>query len=298
MKIVNLTQRSEEWHYWRLNKGMASEAACIMGDSKWEPSTWYMLFLRKKNLIRDKVNEAMIHGTLTEPEAAACYVENFGPIEPLCIEKEIGGVTLGASLDGMTTQDDLRYPLEIKCPKFGSLFKDLATVKTQFVNDALPRNYYWQCQHILLVTGLPAMHFFVYKNNNFILKTVIEDTENQEKLLEKWVQFLTLFNADQAPSLTFQDKRFRHDDSWQTAATKFKVAHREYVTAKEALDQAKKDLLKLANDEPSFGFGVRVSRAKKASTYTIPKEIKDRYRVSNEGEFILKVERDSNDGKQ
>ena len=297
MKIVNLTQRSEEWHYWRLDKGMASEAACIMGESKWEPSTWYMLFLRKKSYIRDKVNEAMIHGTLTEPEAAACYVKNFGPIEPLCVEKEFNGLTLGASLDGMTTTDDLRHPLEIKCPKFGSLYKDLAVVKTQFVNDALPRNYYWQCQHILLVTGLPAMHFFVYKNNNFILKTVVEDTENQQKLLEKWIQFLTLLNTDEAPSLTFQDKRFRHDDDWQAAATKFKLAHREVVKATEAINAAKKKLLELADNEPSFGFGVRVNRSRKASTYTIPKEIKDKYKVDHDGQFIFRVERDTSDGK-
>lgn len=297
MKIVNITQRSEEWHYWRLNKGMASEAACIMGDSKWEPSTWYMLFLRKKNLIRDKVNEAMIHGTLTEPEAAACYVENFGPIEPICVEKEFGNITLAASLDGMTTQDDLRYPLEIKCPKFGSLYNDLSAVKTQFVNDALPRNYYWQCQHILLVTGLPAMHFFVYKNKNFVLKTVIEDTENQQKLLEKWIGFLDLLNAGEAPSLTFKDKRFRHDDDWQAAATKFKMAHREMVKATEAINDAKKRLLELANDEPSFGFGVRISRSKKPSTYTIPKEIKEKYKVDHNGEYTLRVEKDGSDGK-
>lgn len=291
MKILNIEQRSEAWHQWRADKGMASEASALMGESKWEPKTPYQLFNRKKNLDKPKITDAMKHGTTMEPEAAACYVANFGPIEPLCIERSFEDITLGASLDGMVTEGENRYPLEIKCPKFSTLLKDLSKVKSQFINDDLPRNYYWQCQHILLVCNMPAMHFFVYQNNNFVLKTVVEDTENQEKLLECWVRFLRMLRDSEAPELSADDKRLRMDDDWLKAAQTYLVAAEQMDAAKESYDQCRKKLLELADGEQCYGGGVKITASKKPDTYQIPKSEKEKYKVKNEG-FNYRVIKD------
>ena len=141
-----LPQRSPEWFEWRSKRGMASEAACVMGESSYEPTTWLQLY----NLKLDDRHQAplttpaMQWGIDHEPDARDWFVARHGiEILPCVVADEfrsqwtdgaetiVSEFQLGASLDGESGDGT---PVEIKCP-FKGIDSDLAEVATRELDD-------------------------------------------------------------------------------------------------------------------------------------------------------------------
>ncbi len=148
---ITLEQGTAEWLAWRTQGIGASEAPSILGENPWK-SRLALLAEKCGHAPRDFNSAAMAFGTRTEPEARARFVADVGvQVEPACVQSS-ARAWLRASLDGLSA-DGTRV-VEIKCGP--SVYAK--TAKDQ----APPRYYMGQLQHILAVTALPAIDFWCY----------------------------------------------------------------------------------------------------------------------------------------
>ena len=117
MKIYNeLTQGSDEWGAIRLGKITASNFSKVMAKGAGKTRQSYLYKLAAEIITGDQVdhytNDAMLHGTETEPmaRAAYCFENDIEVTEVGFIETD---EYLGCSPDGLVGDDGL---VEIKCP--------------------------------------------------------------------------------------------------------------------------------------------------------------------------------------
>ena len=172
-ELISLTQGSDKWLAWR-NQGIgASDAPAIMGENPWKSAA---------EILRDKIlmappregNDAMRRGTALEPIARKAYVAKRGiEVVPVCIQHK-DYPWLRASLDGLSV--DCKTVLEIKC---GARTFEAA------VDGIVPKHYYGQLQHILMATGLPAIDFWVFsEDEGGLLLTVSRDDNYIARLFD------------------------------------------------------------------------------------------------------------------
>ena len=177
-KVVHLTQGSREWLRWRHDGIGGSEAPTVMGENRYES---VKALLRKKVAAPGEsfMNDAMRRGKELEPVALARYAAATGlRLAPVCLESA-HVPWLRASLDGLAT--DGVAAVEIKCGK--KAHEITATT------GEVPRHYYGQLQHILAITGLPAIDFFCHwpgeqdillrvpRNIEYIRRLVVKERE-------------------------------------------------------------------------------------------------------------------------
>lgn len=149
--VVQLPQGSRAWLQWRHDGIGGSDAPKIMGENPWRNAA---------SLLREKVappresfmNAAMKRGKELEPIALSRYAASTGrEMVPICVQSTRVG-WLRASLDGIAR--DGSAGVEIKCGE--RAYEAVAK------NGEVPRYYYGQVQHILAITGLPALDFFCH----------------------------------------------------------------------------------------------------------------------------------------
>tara|TARA_R100001129_G_C5306871_1_gene244020 strand:- start:614 stop:1534 length:921 start_codon:yes stop_codon:yes gene_type:complete len=287
LKIEAIEQRGERWLEWRKDKGTASDAAAVMGMSDWFPNTWYELYLVKTGKVKIKESKAMRYGIDNESIAREVYESIYGfQCQPVLVSKTFSNHTLGCSLDGWDeSNEDHPRPVEIKCPFLGmdsKLWQSLKNTDEIVDSDELIPQYYWQCQHIMLVTGSDAMHFFVWTPEAVLLRTVLANDFQQKNLQNNWQQFLNYLNDDRSPPLTAKDKVLRDDKEWTELAEEF-LAHDELEkSAKKQKEIVRKKLIDLTGNQNSYGAGVRVTITHDAVSYNVPEEVKERYKFKKE----------------
>jgi len=114
MKIVDLCQRTADWHAWRAQGITASEAAVILGRSPYKPPgrLWdeRMGLVAPEDLSR---NPCVQRGVAMEDHVRQGFEERHDtPLLPLCVESTQEPV-LRASLDGLSDDGE---PVELKVP--------------------------------------------------------------------------------------------------------------------------------------------------------------------------------------
>jgi putative phage-type endonuclease len=226
-----LPQRSAEWFEWRSKRGMASEAACVMGESSYEPTTWLQLY----NLKLDDRHQAplttpaMQWGIDHEPDARDWFVARHGiEILPCVVSDEfrsqwtdgaetiVSEFQLGASLDGESGDGT---PVEIKCPFKGidsDLWKQVEHLNPCVRGDELPRYIFWQCQQQMLVTSQTRMMLMFWcpqvdgEGDNYNKVFVVDaDPEAQDELVNSWGEFLYRLHRRQEPDPAKGDRIVR-----------------------------------------------------------------------------------------
>lgn len=248
-KIVYLVQGSPEWHAHRMVHRNASETAAVMGENPW--MTPYQLWLVRTGRVEVPITPPMRHGTQLEPAARAAYETLSGNVvQPLVMVSE----QYSASLDGLTL--DGRLMIEIKCP-----FKGRTSSLWQEASEgSVPRHYWWQLQHQLMVSKAEQAHFYVFDGVEGVLNTVYPDKEAWKDLQQGWDRFMACLRNDIPPELTERDSQTRDDPEWHKAA-------KAYLTLKDAADNvstqletAKARLIELAEHPSVSGAGVKVTR--------------------------------------
>lgn len=248
-KIVKLVQGSPEWHAHRALYRNASETAAVMGENPY--LTPYQLWLVRTQRTTTPVTPPMRHGTQLEPVARAAYETLTGRVvQPLVM---VDG-DYSASLDGLTL--DGERIIEIKCPYTGRKSKLWQEVEA----DCVPRYYWWQLQHQLMVSGATTADFYVFDGTEGLLKTVHPDRAAWGQLREAWDRFMRCISHDIPPELTERDSQTRTDPEWTEAA-------KSYLALKEAADHvttqleaAKAALIELTDHPCVSGAGVKVTR--------------------------------------
>jgi putative phage-type endonuclease len=252
--ILTLVQGTEEWHKHRLLYRNASESAAVMGISPWISP--YQLWEIKTGRRVQEVNYAMQRGTELEPKAREAYELATGYImEPAVM---ING-EYSASLDGISLPGDLI--LEVKCPMKGRSSETWIEAESGQVQ----KHYYWQVQQQLMVTGATKAHFYVFDGKDGIMVEVLPNPEDMELLQAAWDDFMVFVTTDSPPPLTPMDTVIREDAAWQFAAQNYIARKEQADIVAKAVDEAKAELVALAQHNSERGYGVSVCKYWKGS---------------------------------
>lgn len=256
MKIIQLDQRSPEWHDWRNGKDIdgpritASNVAVIAGISPFKSrvTLWEEMTGRKAP---DPMNPAMAHGVKTEDEALAAWIQDYGDYaQPCCIEQE-EHPWIAASLDGLTLTGT--KAVEVKCP--WSKYGDPPKLWVEAEAGRIPDYYVAQMQWQMLASDgeIQAVDFWVYWSGKGIRIEVFPDLKMQQELFEHAHAFRQCVLDDQYPA----------DQVWFDAANAWRRAKLEFDAAKSYLDSCSADLERLLELEkrPSYeGCGIVATR--------------------------------------
>ena len=196
MRVVELEQGSEDWLAWRSCGIGGSDAPVIMGVSPWQNRAGLLKHKLTHRYIRERTtdknkSEAMLRGTRLEPEAREAYITLTGnQMTPACVLHDQFD-WLKVSLDGLSP--DRTLALEVKCV-------NKEHHKTA-LSGLVPKVYWPQLCHELLVTGLPMVHYWSYSKSTLFtdlqktaLVKVRRDEDYLQYLLEEetrfWEEFL------------------------------------------------------------------------------------------------------------
>ncbi|MBU2514173.1 YqaJ viral recombinase family protein [bacterium] len=179
---LDLVQNSPEWETWR-NQGIgASDAPTIMRENKFKSPG--QLLHEKKNSIRPRKNIKMITGSKLEGRARLSYIRQFSvQVSPLCVES-IDYPWLRASLDGIS--EDRSHLVEIKCGE---------SAYNQARRRIVPKYYYGQLQHQLMLTGLNTIQYWCFWTTGPGIRIPVQRNDQYIKRLfaeeEKFFNLLT-----------------------------------------------------------------------------------------------------------
>ncbi len=204
MKIISLDQNSPEWLAWRMSGFGSSDAAAILGMSKF--MTAYQLYLQKKGLAPGFSGNAYTQaGHDVEDKARAVYEIAHGDFEtftPICLEHSKYDFML-ASLDGYSS--DLKRILEIKYPSEES--HNLA------LSGSIPEHYMVQVQYQLTVCDeAKHAHYWSFRESNGAMVNIERDEKFiNEILLPGVIAFKDLIDSNTPPPLTDKDAKWVDD---------------------------------------------------------------------------------------
>lgn len=193
-------QRTDAWAEARLGRITASRIYDVIAKtakgtytSKRDDYAYQLAAERMTGLpTRIFTNDAMIHGTETEPLALEFYAEYYGHTvtdAPFIIHK--GMAFAGASPDGIVNDEFL---VEIKCTQTNTF------LRTRMENVPNPA-YVAQCQMQMAVTGAPKVDLFYYDpriidpTKQFILFEILRDEEYIANLEHELVLFNELVES-------------------------------------------------------------------------------------------------------
>lgn len=179
-QIHNLIQGSQEWHDFRANHFGASEAAAMLGLSKYQTRT--ELLTAKKTGVAPEVSEftqsLFDKGHATEAAARAILEDRLDEeLYPAVYSKG----KLSASVDGIDMVETFAFEHKL----FNQDLYD--SVKA----GVLPDEYQPQCQQVLYVTGANAVYFVCSDGTeeNFAMVRVEPDENWITRIIQGWAQF-------------------------------------------------------------------------------------------------------------
>ena len=120
-----------------------------------------------------------------------------------------------ASLDGITFDGSLL--VEIKSPLRGAN----SALWQQVVQGDVPRHYWLQVQHQLMVSGAERAEFYVFNGDarEGMTLEVLPEAEAFDRICAAWDAFIVHIREDAPPELTEHDKQVRADKAWTEAGT-------------------------------------------------------------------------------
>lgn len=150
-QILPLVERSLPWWEWRRSGVGSSDAATILGQSR--SKSVERLLLEKQHPHQESARHfEQARSATRERQARALYCQAVGAVvTPACVQSLVRPWQR-ASLDGLSA--DGERVVEIKCGK--------ATYASAARRQQPARQHVPQLQHILAVTGLPAIDYWCY----------------------------------------------------------------------------------------------------------------------------------------
>lgn len=196
MKIVNIAQRTPEWHEWRNSGVSASEAIVVLG--KCPLRTVYRLYTEKKGLtLPDNLdaNPFVQRGIRLEATARFSFEDRHNALLlPVCAESEEFPF-LRASFDGL---NDDGIPTELKVPMEVN-FRD---AQQNGINSKIYQRYYYQVQQQIAVAGSDRGYLSFYLNGkepplDFL---ILRDDQVIQELVFKAREFVEYLNKNRPPA--------------------------------------------------------------------------------------------------
>ncbi|UKH48579.1 hypothetical protein [Vibrio phage vB_ValP_FGH] len=183
MQLFNVEQGSKEWHELRDQHMTASDAAAMMGESRYKGR---QQLLKEKKGHKEQVNaakQALFDKGHAAEEAARelLEIEMLESFAPVVGAIELDGLKLLASLDGLS--EDRQTVFEHK------LWNE--TLAENVRNQVLEPTHFWQLEHQLLVSKAERVLFMVsdgtHEKREFMY--YVSMPERREQLIAGWKQF-------------------------------------------------------------------------------------------------------------
>jgi putative phage-type endonuclease len=159
MKIVNLQQRTPDWHKWRASGVSASEAIIVLGQDPLK--TRYRLYTEKKGItLPDNLdaNPFVQRGIRLEATARRSFEQRHDTLLlPLCAESDKYPF-MRASYDGVSDEGisvELKVPMEVN-------FRE---AQKEGVRSKVYRRYYYQVQQQIMVADNDRGYLSLYLND-------------------------------------------------------------------------------------------------------------------------------------
>lgn len=290
MNIDILLSLSNDDPFLRANYIGSSDAPIIMGDSPW--CTPLRLYHKKIGNIKDYENKWMTRGKLLENEARKKFEEIMRvEVKPLRIFSSTHQWMM-ASVDGISVNG--KTLLEIKCPgKHDHLIA---------MNGDIPKKYYAQLQHQMLVCDLQEMYYFSYSEDCYNLVCVQRDDGYCKLMIDKEEKFFqNLINRTPPRGIYISDDNGSIEDlDWESLSEEYKA-----ISAKiKELECEKKILsdriIQKCDGKNCRGNGISVFKASRKGTVNYQKIITDlnvdvnieEYRSSESEFWTIREEKD------
>lgn len=235
MKVLELQQGTKEWKEAREQAFTASLAPAMMGDgyNSRNMELEYALGIRERDT--KHLESLFAQGHEAEAKARPVFEERWGlSVSPLVGVKEIDGMKLLASFDGITMDNDLVWEHKFTSKEF----------------DDIPPLYYWQLEHQLLVSGAELAVLTVTSRKDGVITHYAYNAqpERQQQLIEGWKQWQhDLENYE------------RTDTEWLALAESYKAIDQEIKSMEANKKVVANSLQALAGKRTAMGGGVRVS---------------------------------------
>lgn len=246
MKFIDIEQNTPEWLEWRKSGIGASEAAVLMGTSKWK--TPYELWEDKLGRSEPKpMNQWQRRGHDLEPVARDFYSQRVNSLMmPKCaVHAQYDWIL--ASFDAVDLFGS--KIAEIKCP--GPRDHKLAQ------EGKIPAHYYPQLQHQMWVAGLDEIDYVSFDGEELIVLTVKRCSEYIGQLFDKAQEFWHYVQTETPPPAGIDETLTITDDEFLAAANRWAEAKRVLDQAKEYENEARMALLELTDGGPCQGGGVK-----------------------------------------
>ena len=205
MKIIDLGQREDAWHQWRSEGMSASEAAVVLGMSKYK-TPWKLWAEKTGYAVSDDLsnNPNVQRGVRLEDDARDAVEtyfsknsNDFDPLLPICAESTIEPI-MRASFDGIRSNGE---PVELKVPA-GSTWEK---VKSEREKSEAYRLYYPQVQHQMYVCEAQKGWLAFYNpdepdtHQQLIVFEIKRDQAMMDELVKKALELWHLIETKKEP---------------------------------------------------------------------------------------------------
>lgn len=237
--------------YLRKNYIGASDAPIIMGASPWR--TPLQLYREKLGIDGpQKENEHMKRGNSLEDEARQKFTKSTGIqiLPKRLFHPQIDYMM--ASLDGIDPSG--KCIVEIKCPA--------SSHKTSLCGQ-VPKHYYPQLQHQMIVADVKKMFYFSYTRDSCEVIECYRDDDYCEILLEKEALFWECLKNFIEPDMMNEDLKKQSGLIWSVYAKEWQSLQKSKKEILDREEEIKQNLISICEGESSIGSGIRVKKVKR-----------------------------------
>ena len=250
MKIVNLSQRDDDWLEWRKGGLTATDAIILLNRSPYK--TKWRLWAEKTGYAKEvdlSLNPLVRLGVVNEDKARQAFEAKHNDLLlPACVQS-VKNSLLRASLDGLNSKNQ---PVELKCPS-ESVWNDVCA---NGANSDPYKLYYVQVQHQLLVTGAKS-GWLVFWYNGEIRDFVInrDDVMHKQLLVETekfWEQVQKRKEPEKDPERDLYIPKHKEAERWISAAEEYRIYEAEAQELKKRLSELSEKQKPLLEDMKSL----------------------------------------------
>jgi putative phage-type endonuclease len=245
---MHMTQQTQEWHNLRRSMIGASDAPAIMGISPWK--TEYQLWLEKLGLYEQESTWYMKRGLDKEEEARQAFKKETGikVFPDVVFSKDYQWMM--ASLDGIDLTK--QHVLEIKCA--GKEDHECA------MDGEVPKHYYPQLQHQMIVCNVNKMFYFSYSNNSQKVLEVYRDNNYNVSLIENEKNFMKCLDELIPPKLSNKDFVKKNDDLWNQTAKQWLDVNQQLKLIEKKEKELRDNLINMSGQSNAMGAGIKLSK--------------------------------------
>jgi putative phage-type endonuclease len=250
MKIMNLSQREDDWLAWRKSGITATDAIILVGRSPYK--TIWRLWAEKTGYAREvdlSLNPLVRNGVINEDKARQVVEEKHNDLLlPACVES-LKYPLMRASLDGLNSANE---PVELKCPS-ETVWNE---VVAKGINSDAYQLYYVQVQHQMLVTGSKT-GWLVFWRDGVIQEFLIQrdDSLMQEIITlgdKFWQQVQDRKEPEKDPQRDLFIPQGKQVNAWISVAEEYRFYDSEAQELKKRLAEIQATQKPLLNEMKSL----------------------------------------------